>query len=85
MSEAEILAEEFERGERDVELTGTGKNRTKSEIVGNKYRDANGDTRRMMNNWLNGEENRKEKEGRPHARSNIGTGTTHRPLEPTRP
>ncbi|KHN73649.1 hypothetical protein Tcan_13071 [Toxocara canis] len=57
MSTAEQMAYEFERGEADVKIGGSGKGRTKLEQAGNKYRTDN--TRSIVTNAVNGEERRK--------------------------
>ena len=57
-SKAEELAAQFETGEADVAPTG-GK-RTKNEQADHKHAHPEGDTRRMVNNAVNGETKRKD-------------------------
>ncbi|KAI1728582.1 DNA-binding nuclear phosphoprotein p8 domain-containing protein [Ditylenchus destructor] len=59
MSNAEELAAAFERGEEDVSLASAGK-RSKAEKVEHKHPHPEGDTRRIVNNAMSGEEKRKE-------------------------
>lgn len=47
MSSAEALADEFERGENEVNITGGGKNRTKAEQAEHKHPHPEGNTRRI--------------------------------------
>ena len=57
-SKAEELASQFETGEADVAPSG-GK-RNKAEQVDHKHPHPEGDTRRMVNNAVNGENKRKD-------------------------
>ncbi|KAL3085810.1 hypothetical protein niasHT_034218 [Heterodera trifolii] len=55
------LADEYERGDGEVIKSNQGK-RTKSEQVEHKHGHPEGDTRRIVDNAVKGEEKRKEKE-----------------------
>ncbi|CAD5219375.1 unnamed protein product [Bursaphelenchus xylophilus] len=59
MSTAEQLAEEFERGEKDVGTGSVGK-RPKPEQSEHKHAHPEGDSRKIVANAMNGEEKRKE-------------------------
>jgi len=63
MSSADEVAAEFAAGERDVEA-GSGKQRTKAEQREHKKEKEHpeGDTRKIVQNAMNGEEKRKEEE-----------------------
>ncbi|KAI6220359.1 hypothetical protein M3Y99_01610100 [Aphelenchoides fujianensis] len=59
MSSAEELAQEFERGDKDVSTGSVGK-RPKAEQAEHKHPHPEGDTRRIVANAQHGEEKRKE-------------------------
>nr|CAD2189097.1 unnamed protein product [Meloidogyne enterolobii] len=61
-SSAADLANEYERGEIDEVPKGTKGKRSKAEQVEHKHAHPEGDTRRIVENAVNGEEKRKEKE-----------------------
>uniref|UniRef100_A0A914GP74 Uncharacterized protein n=1 Tax=Globodera rostochiensis TaxID=31243 RepID=A0A914GP74_GLORO len=56
------LADEYERGEHGEVIKSNQGKRTKSEQVEHKHPHPEGDTRRIVDNAVNGEEKRKEKE-----------------------
>ncbi|VDK80747.1 unnamed protein product [Litomosoides sigmodontis] len=60
MSNAEKLADEFDKGEADIEKLGkgTGK-RTKTEQHEHKHYHTEGDTRKIVNYCVSGQEKRK--------------------------
>ncbi|OZC07007.1 hypothetical protein X798_05983 [Onchocerca flexuosa] len=60
MSNAEKLADEFEKGETDIEKVGkgTGK-RTKAEQHEHKHSHPEGDTRKIVNYCVSGQDKRK--------------------------
>ena len=59
MSSAEQLAEEYERGDKDVGAGSQGK-RSKNEQSDHKHGHPEGDTRKIVSNAMQGEEKRKE-------------------------
>uniref|UniRef100_A0A914VU12 Uncharacterized protein n=1 Tax=Plectus sambesii TaxID=2011161 RepID=A0A914VU12_9BILA len=65
-SSSEDLAAELESGEvdfeREVKSGGSGKQRTKAEQVEHKHAHPEGDTRKIVNNILHGEEKRRDEE-----------------------
>uniref|UniRef100_A0A183CM41 Hva1_TUDOR domain-containing protein n=1 Tax=Globodera pallida TaxID=36090 RepID=A0A183CM41_GLOPA len=56
------LADEYERGEHGEVIKSNQGKRTKTEQVEHKHPHPEGDTRRIVDNAVNGEEKRKEKE-----------------------
>ncbi|TKR78319.1 hypothetical protein L596_019142 [Steinernema carpocapsae] len=60
-SNAEQLANEYEKGELDATKNNGGK-RTKSEQVDHKHSHPEGDTRRIVNVAMQGEQKRKEQQ-----------------------
>ncbi|CAD5227449.1 unnamed protein product [Bursaphelenchus xylophilus] len=61
---AEFLANEYEYG-REVRLSGTGKNRTKTEMHEVKQPSLGGHTRKLVNNWT-----ANDRRHRVHAKDN---------------
>ncbi|KAI6235939.1 hypothetical protein M3Y95_00104700 [Aphelenchoides besseyi] len=59
MSSAEEMAQEFESGEKDINLGSVGK-RSKADQAEHKHPHPEGDTRKMVSDAMRGEEKRKE-------------------------
>lgn len=64
---AEDMAAEFESGEADLDREvkgtgGSGKQRSKAEQAEHKHAHPEGDTRKIVNNILHGEEKRRDEE-----------------------